>query len=183
MTELPPAESQAACASEGDDRGWARPLYARQIAVLGELAEAGLEVALAIRDQVKTAAAGGEDATSTAMAYARAARAVVRISSCSSTSRGTPRLRIAASTTCSASCDRPGLRETTSTTTDSTRSWTCRTVDRRSTCCFVRSPVPSDDTRGRHKTSLRHERVRTASRRREIGETDEGALWSTSQER
>ena len=76
MTELPPAESQAACASEGDDRGWARPLYARQIAVLGELAEAGLEVALAIRDQVKTAAAGGEDATSTAMAYARAARAV-----------------------------------------------------------------------------------------------------------
>ena len=44
--------------------------------MLGQLAEAGLEVALAIKDQVKTVADGGEDATAIAMAYARAARAV-----------------------------------------------------------------------------------------------------------
>ena len=51
---------------------WARPLYARQIRMLGDLAEAGLAMALTLKDR-----AGNEaDPTQTAMAFGRAARAV-----------------------------------------------------------------------------------------------------------
>jgi hypothetical protein len=52
---------------------WARPLYQRQIAVVGELAEMGLELTRAVTDQVKRAGTDPQDA---AMAYARVARAV-----------------------------------------------------------------------------------------------------------
>jgi hypothetical protein len=59
-----------------DDRSWARPLFEREIAMLGELAEAGLEVALAIKDQAMAAAQNGGNVAAFASAYARAARAV-----------------------------------------------------------------------------------------------------------
>ena len=55
---------------EGAD--WARPLFERQVAMLGQLAEAGLELALAIKDHALQAGADGD----TALAYARASRAV-----------------------------------------------------------------------------------------------------------
>ena len=60
-----------------DVPGWDRAAFERQIAILGELAEAGLQVALAIRDQAL--APEGEDAPARAdvgLAYARAAKAV-----------------------------------------------------------------------------------------------------------
>ena len=61
-------------APDADDAAdWARPLYQRQIAVVGELAEIGLELARAVTDQVK---AGEADLQAGAMAYARVARAV-----------------------------------------------------------------------------------------------------------
>jgi hypothetical protein len=52
---------------------WARPLYERQIAMVGELAEMGLEIARDVKGQVKMA---GADPQACAMAYARVARAV-----------------------------------------------------------------------------------------------------------
>jgi hypothetical protein len=57
----------------GDDRSWARPLFEQQIALLDELAEAGMAVAVAIRDQV---VAGDGDLLALAAAYDRVARAV-----------------------------------------------------------------------------------------------------------
>jgi hypothetical protein len=51
---------------------WARPLYARQVAMLGELAEAGLAMALPLKDQAGTEA----DPAQAMMAFSRAARAV-----------------------------------------------------------------------------------------------------------
>jgi hypothetical protein len=56
-----------------DDRSWARPLFEQQIALLGELAEAGMAVATSIRDQV---VAGEGDLLALAGAYDRVARAV-----------------------------------------------------------------------------------------------------------
>ena len=48
MTQHPtPATDQPS-----DDRSWARPLFEQQIALLSELAEAGMTVATTIRDQV-----------------------------------------------------------------------------------------------------------------------------------
>ena len=55
-----------------DDRSWARPLFEQQIALLGELAEAGMAVATSIRDQV---VAGEGDLLALAGAYDRVARA------------------------------------------------------------------------------------------------------------
>jgi hypothetical protein len=54
--------------------GWARPLVDRQLQILGRLAEAGLEIALALEAQAK----GGEAVVQgdVAMAYSRVARAV-----------------------------------------------------------------------------------------------------------
>jgi hypothetical protein len=68
-----------AAAFSTDAPGWERPVFERQIAMLGELAEAGLEVVHAIRDQA--VAAKAEDAASHprvdfGLAYARAAKAV-----------------------------------------------------------------------------------------------------------
>src|ERR1700712_1693193 len=51
---------------------WARALYARQIAMLGDLAEAGLAMALALKDQVRPEA----DPAQAAMGFGGAARAV-----------------------------------------------------------------------------------------------------------
>jgi hypothetical protein len=56
-----------------DDRGWARPLFEQQIALLGELAESGYAAAVAIKDQV---VAGDGDIVALARAYDRTARAV-----------------------------------------------------------------------------------------------------------
>ena len=58
---------------------WARPLFERQVALLGRLAEAGLEIALAIERQAKAAEpeTGADTAATRAfVAYARVARAV-----------------------------------------------------------------------------------------------------------
>ncbi len=57
----------------GDDRSWARPLFEQQINLLSELAEAGMTVAMAIRDQV---VAGQGDILALAGSYDRVARAV-----------------------------------------------------------------------------------------------------------
>jgi hypothetical protein len=69
-----------------DTADWSRPLLARQIAMLGELAEAGLEVALLIRDDARAASSAPDPQPSQAeetgapphlfMAYSRVARAV-----------------------------------------------------------------------------------------------------------
>jgi hypothetical protein len=54
--------------------GWARPMVERQLQVLGRLAEAGLEIAVALEAQAK----GGDVVVqgNVAMAYSRVARAV-----------------------------------------------------------------------------------------------------------
>jgi len=57
----------------GDDRSWARPLFEQEIALLSALAEAGLAVAVTIKDQV---VAGEGDLLALAAAYDRVARAV-----------------------------------------------------------------------------------------------------------
>ena len=67
----PPATSPTDQPS--DDHGWARPLFEQQIALLGELAEAGLAVAVTVKDQV---VAGEGDLLALAAAYDRVARAV-----------------------------------------------------------------------------------------------------------
>lgn len=56
------------------DAVWARPLIERQLALLGRLAEGGLEVALDIERKIKEGDAGEVQAV--AMAYARVSRAV-----------------------------------------------------------------------------------------------------------
>jgi hypothetical protein len=74
------ARSPLADAFATDAPGWDRPAFERQIALLGELAEAGLEIVHAIRDQAVTAAADGAAASDPrvdfGLAYARAAKAV-----------------------------------------------------------------------------------------------------------
>ena len=61
--------------TDSAEQDWTRPLVERQLQMLGELAEIGLEVARAVERQAKTA--GSEvDAQRLAMAYARAARAL-----------------------------------------------------------------------------------------------------------
>jgi hypothetical protein len=57
-----------------DQANWARPLFERQVAMLGQLAEAGLAIALALKDQALET--GAEGAEACARAYARTARAV-----------------------------------------------------------------------------------------------------------
>jgi len=71
MTE--PAEAFDETASS-DAEDWARPMLERQLALLGRLAEAGLEIAVALERQVKS----GEpfDGQAVARAYARVSRAV-----------------------------------------------------------------------------------------------------------
>jgi hypothetical protein len=78
MTCQPPPETQPADAQDGGDRTCARPLFERQIAMSGQLAEAGLEVALILKDQVKAAHADGsaEVVVSAGATFARVARAV-----------------------------------------------------------------------------------------------------------
>lgn len=78
MTSQPTPETQPADAQDGGDRARARPLFERQIAMSGQLAEAGLEVALILKDQVKTAHenGGAEIVVSAGAAFARVARAV-----------------------------------------------------------------------------------------------------------
>jgi hypothetical protein len=56
--------------------GWERPAFERQIAMLGELAEAGLEVVHAIRDQAVAATVDPCPRIDFGLAYTRAARAV-----------------------------------------------------------------------------------------------------------
>jgi hypothetical protein len=73
------AHSPLSGAFATDAPGWDRPAFERQIAMLGELAEAGLEVAQAIRDQTLAAAARGDLSSARidfGLAYARAAKAV-----------------------------------------------------------------------------------------------------------
>jgi hypothetical protein len=65
---------------ETDDQtrptAWARPLFERQIAMLGQLAEAGLEMALGIQKaQAADGAAVAADGAQAFMAFARVARA------------------------------------------------------------------------------------------------------------
>jgi hypothetical protein len=57
---------------------WARPLVERDIAILGRLAEAGLEIAVALEVQAQGRAEGGEAVVQgdVAMAFSRVARAV-----------------------------------------------------------------------------------------------------------
>jgi hypothetical protein len=57
----------------GDDRAWARPLFEQQIALLSELAEAGMAAVHAIQDQV---AARDGDVVALARAFERVARGV-----------------------------------------------------------------------------------------------------------
>ena len=57
-----------------DQPNWARPLFERQVAMLGQLAEGGLEMALAVKGQALESKAEGAEAC--ARAYARTARAV-----------------------------------------------------------------------------------------------------------
>jgi hypothetical protein len=71
MTRHP---TPSANADQPSDHSWARPLFEQQIALLGELAEAGMAVAMAIRDQV--VAGEGGNPIALANAYARVARAV-----------------------------------------------------------------------------------------------------------
>ena len=60
-----------------DAPGWDRPAFERQIAMLGELAEDGLEIVHAIRDQAVAVSAAAEPSrTDFGLAYTRAARAV-----------------------------------------------------------------------------------------------------------
>jgi hypothetical protein len=66
MADTPPADTDP-------PSDWARPLLARQVVLLGQLAEAGVEIALAIRDQVTEA---GEAEPRAFLDYARVARAV-----------------------------------------------------------------------------------------------------------
>jgi len=71
------AHSPLADAFATDAPGWDRPAFERQTALLGELAEAGLEVVHVIRDQAVAAGASAEPARiDFGLAYARAARAV-----------------------------------------------------------------------------------------------------------
>jgi hypothetical protein len=63
-----------------DDDDWSRPLAEGQLALLGRLAEAGLEVALAVERTAKRAGVDDEaepvDLAALSLAYARASRAV-----------------------------------------------------------------------------------------------------------
>jgi hypothetical protein len=69
--------SPLSAAFSTDAPGWERPVFERQIAMLGELAEAGLEVVHAIRDQATLAAAqGAAPRIDFGLAYTRAAKAV-----------------------------------------------------------------------------------------------------------
>ena len=71
------ASSSLAADFATDAPGWDRPAFERQIALLGELAEVGLEVAKAIRDQAVAAAQCPEPPRiDFGLAYDRAARAV-----------------------------------------------------------------------------------------------------------
>ena len=65
-------------ASAEDGADWARPLLERQLWVLGQLAEGGLQVARAIERQATGAGSGdgGPNLNDLALAYARVARAV-----------------------------------------------------------------------------------------------------------
>jgi len=69
-TTLPPTPTPAAAPTAD----WARPLLDRQLAILGRLAEAGLEIAVGLEGQAK----GGPEvvAGDVALAYGRVARAV-----------------------------------------------------------------------------------------------------------
>ena len=70
MTEQAPTSNETP-----DAQDWARPLVERQLAVLGELAELGLEAARAVERQAR--AAGPEvDLKRLTLAYARVSRAV-----------------------------------------------------------------------------------------------------------
>ena len=71
LTQTAPSDAPACDAGDED---WARPMLERQLALLGRLAEAGLEIAVAIERQVKS----GEpfDGQAVALAYARVSRAV-----------------------------------------------------------------------------------------------------------
>ena len=71
------AQTLTAADFSTDAPGWDRPVFERQIAMLGALAEAGLEVVHAIRDQAVAAAANPEPPRiDFGLAYDRAARAV-----------------------------------------------------------------------------------------------------------
>jgi hypothetical protein len=72
------AHNPLAAAFSTDAPGWERPAFERQIALLGEVAEAGLEVVHAIRDQAVAANACGAEPSRIdfGLAYTRAARAV-----------------------------------------------------------------------------------------------------------
>jgi len=72
LTNPPPSDGQAG-AEDGADH--APSLADRQLELLGRLAEAGLEVALAVERRAK-AAGPDDDLNGVAMAYARVARAV-----------------------------------------------------------------------------------------------------------
>jgi hypothetical protein len=71
------AHSPLADAFATDAPGWDRPAFERQIALLGEIAEAGLDVVHAVRDQAVAATQSAEPSRiDFGLAYERAARAV-----------------------------------------------------------------------------------------------------------
>jgi len=83
--EAPPATTETdaqpcAAAIDSTAPGWSRPLVERQLAVLGRLAEAGLNIALAIEGRATAAAdeAAPPVLDDIALAYDRVARAVRR---------------------------------------------------------------------------------------------------------
>jgi hypothetical protein len=84
LTQTAPSDAEACDAPAGGAEDWARPPIERQLALLGRLAEAGLEIALAIERQatgMATSAGAQGDTTAVArgdiaLAYARVARAV-----------------------------------------------------------------------------------------------------------
>lgn len=71
------ATTTPSCEAFGE-AGWSRPILDRQIAMLGELAEAGLQIALAIRDQAvgRDVEAASVVTGDISLAYARVSRAV-----------------------------------------------------------------------------------------------------------
>jgi hypothetical protein len=68
----------AAADTATPDADWARPLYERQIAMLGDMAEAGLRIALEVERQVKAADVPPDPAAvqTAVLTFARVSRAV-----------------------------------------------------------------------------------------------------------
>ncbi|MGZ3398694.1 MAG: hypothetical protein ACXWKX_05705 [Caulobacteraceae bacterium] len=75
MTDAPDTPAPNAPPTDSDETDWSRPFVMRQLQLLGDLAEIGLEVARGVERRVKAAEAD-EDLAPVALAYSRVSRAV-----------------------------------------------------------------------------------------------------------